>query len=113
MPSILVVDDDADTAEALRLTLTYSGYLVQVAETTDGALAAFRRSRPDFILLDYILKGSLGASDFVSKVREENFQGKIILMSGISDPAQKAIQLGLQASIKKPFETDQLLKKFT
>jgi DNA-binding response OmpR family regulator len=111
MPSILIVDDHSDTCDALRLSLTYDGYIVQVATTADAAIAIVRRGAPDFILLDYLLKGSLGATDFVRVMREEKVPSKIVLMSGIGDPRQKALQLGLLDFIGKPFEMELLIKK--
>jgi two-component system, OmpR family, phosphate regulon response regulator PhoB len=109
MKTVLIIDDVADVADALQMCLKHSGYSVSIALTADQGLELARRIRPDFILLDYILRGSLGSSDFLNKLKAENIPSKVILMSGISNPAQKAIQLGIPNSIQKPFEPDKLI----
>ena len=53
--NILIVDDDLDMVEMLRLVLTESGYAARAAVTGTEALKKARRTPPDLVLLDLIL----------------------------------------------------------
>jgi CheY-like chemotaxis protein len=52
MKSILLVDDEADSASALQKTLARFGYHVDVAHTTEAALHMVEKTPFDLILLD-------------------------------------------------------------
>ena len=49
---ILVVDDDANICELLRLYLTKEGYQVTVANDGEEGLEKFNAVKPDMVLLD-------------------------------------------------------------
>ena len=50
--TILVVDDDPDLLKLLALRLTAAGYLAQIAESGERALAVIAVSRPDVVVTD-------------------------------------------------------------
>lgn len=52
MPTVLVVDDEADILEVLKITLEHAGYRVLTASDGAEALAAVEREVPDAMLLD-------------------------------------------------------------
>ena len=54
---ILVVDDDTALAEMIGLVLEADGFEVALCADGTGAVAAFRDTRPDLILLDLMLPG--------------------------------------------------------
>lgn len=54
-PRILVIDDDPDLRDAVRLILEPEGYLVEHAATGHQGLAALHRNPPDVLLLDIML----------------------------------------------------------
>ncbi len=58
---ILIVDDDANVVEALRLILTQDGYR-EFATTTDptDAIRLFQAFGPDLVVLDLVMPGSGG-----------------------------------------------------
>jgi len=56
MKSILLVDDEADTAAALQETLMRFGYDVNIAHTTEAALRMVEKTPFDLVLLDLNLK---------------------------------------------------------
>ena len=53
--SILLIDDDADIHEAVKMILEPAGYQVECALTGPSGLEAARRRTPDLILLDIML----------------------------------------------------------
>ena len=52
---ILVVDDDQAVREALRRSLTFNGYTVELAEDGAEALEKIAKDRPDLAILDVML----------------------------------------------------------
>src|ERR1700759_1776060 len=59
-PRVLVVDDDAALAEMLGIVLRREGFEPVFVATGDRAMDAFRRTRPDVVLLDLMLPGRDG-----------------------------------------------------
>ncbi len=57
---VLVVDDDPALAEMLGIVLRSEGFLPSFVSDGERALAAFRESRPDIVLLDLMLPGMSG-----------------------------------------------------
>jgi Lrp/AsnC family transcriptional regulator, regulator for asnA, asnC and gidA len=58
-PRVLVVDDDPDFVEIVRLTLTAEGFEVASASHGEEALALMRVSKPDVVILDIMMHGIL------------------------------------------------------
>ena len=58
--SVLVVDDDAETRDALRSLLTSVGASVKTAETVEGAIAVLAESYPDVLVSDLGMPGRDG-----------------------------------------------------
>jgi DNA-binding response OmpR family regulator len=52
---ILIVDDDPDITEAMKLVLENEGYSVDAAKDGEGAMGRIRASKPDLIILDVMM----------------------------------------------------------
>ena len=57
---VLVVDDDPALAEMLGIVLRGEGFEPSFVADGDKALAAFRETKPDLVLMDIVLQGVLG-----------------------------------------------------
>jgi two-component system KDP operon response regulator KdpE len=108
---ILVVDDDAQILRALRTNLAAHGYQVHAAETGEQALDAFSRQRPDLLLLDLGLPGIDGL-EVIRRVREQS-QTPIVVLSARGEEREKvrALDLGADDYLTKPFGVDELLAR--
>jgi CheY-like chemotaxis protein len=106
---ILVVDDDKDIRELLEDRLRAMGYLVETE--TDGlrALKAVGSNRFDGMILDIGLP-SLDGMEVLKQIRQSDEQLPIIMVtaSGAKETAIKAISLGAQAYLLKPFDVEEL-----
>ena len=57
MPRILIIDDDADIVEAMRVVLEKRGYQVIIAVDGNEGLDKARAEKPDAIILDVMMPG--------------------------------------------------------
>lgn len=108
--TLLVVDDDPDILEVLRLMLEGEGYRVQTASTGQQMQHLLQVSQPDLVLLDFLLSGTDGRV-LVRQLQSQPSTASIpILMFSAHPLAQEEAQLmGVDGFIAKPFEMDDVL----
>lgn len=107
--TILIIDDHADSRDALALYLSSCGILVAVAARREDALAIL--SRPGeiaCILMDYHMPG-MNAPEFVARLRLDHPKIKCILMSASVDVREIAAKLELKDWISKPIDLERLM----
>ena len=85
-PLALVVDDNDDVREMLRLSLSLAGWEILQASSGDEALVEWRASRPDVVLLDQQMKGMSGL-ECAAAIRELSGDARIIMFTGFLDAA--------------------------
>ena len=106
---ILVVDDEDNLRQMLKLMLQRLGYAVDLAE--DGATALERAASDpyDFILCD-IRMPLMDGVEFLQNAIQRNIPSTIIMMSayGTVDTAIECMKLGAYDYISKPFKSDEI-----
>ena len=85
-PKVLVVDDDAEIREWLRLSLSLRGWTVDEAVTGDEAVQRLDAVEPDVVLLDHQMPGMTGI-ECAATLRKASGELRIILASAYIDPA--------------------------
>lgn len=113
---ILVIDDNEDIRNLLRLILENAGCTVLTAVDGADGLSQIRTATPDLILLD-VLMPNMDGFEFLSQIRKDK-DTKIklipILMltakSSVED-IDMAIDLGVTSYIVKPFRPEKLVQK--
>ncbi len=105
--TLLLVDDDAAVLRAIGDYFERLGYEVLRESTGDGGVEAFRRERPDVVILDLNLPDASGL-DILERLRGEN--GAVILLTGAGDiqTAVRAMQLGAENFLTKPVDMNHL-----
>ena len=105
---VLVVEDEGDIALLLELLLDSSKMTVDTARNLGDAREFMEKEQPDLILLDNRLPDGLGI-DFISYIKLQYPQTKIIMISGV-DPAAEdaALATGADKFLCKPFTKAQL-----
>jgi CheY-like chemotaxis protein len=83
-PKVLVVDDDADIRDWLRLSLSLRGWTVEEAVTGDEAVERLGAVQPDVVLLDHQMPGMTGI-ECAAALREASAELRIILASAYID----------------------------
>ncbi|MCX5720804.1 MAG: response regulator [Nitrospirae bacterium] len=106
---ILVVDDDSDIRQVLQDYFRGKGYRVQVAVDGVCALEAVRADTFQGIILDIGLP-SMDGMEVLRQIRRWDQQTPIVMVtaSGSKDLAVRAIGMGAQAYLLKPFAVDEL-----
>ncbi len=108
---ILVVEDDADTREAMQSLLELHGYTVITAADGSEALQRLRSGlKPSLILLDLMMPGMDGF-EFVNAKRQDPRLSPIpvIIYSGHHDAQSNAARLGAEGYFQKPVAVQSLL----
>ncbi|MEP6697481.1 MAG: MtrAB system response regulator MtrA [Pseudonocardiales bacterium] len=108
---VLVVDDDAALAEMLGIVLRSEGFSAAHVAEGEHALAAFRETKPDIVLLDLMLPGMSGL-DVCRAIRAESGV-PIVMLTAKSDTID--IVLGLESGaddyVVKPFKPKELVAR--
>ncbi|MBC7650906.1 MAG: response regulator transcription factor [Deinococcales bacterium] len=108
--NILLVDDEENLHEALRLNLEMEGYAVTSAFDGSQALKAIANEYFDLIVLDVMLPQIDGIS-VAETVRVNNLDTPILMLSAKSTSADKILGLkkGADDYLTKPFNLEELL----
>jgi two-component system KDP operon response regulator KdpE len=108
----LIVDDEPAIRRFLRTTLEAQGYRVEEAETGKAALDAMKRTPASLVVLDLGLPDMDGL-EVLAALRASGSQLPVIVLSSRTDEAGKvkALDLGADDYVTKPFGVDELLAR--
>jgi two-component system KDP operon response regulator KdpE len=109
---ILVIDDEPAIRRFLRTSLGAEGYDVLEAEDGETGLAMLRRNAVDLLVLDLGLPGMDGL-EALRRLRDSGSSLPVIVLSSRTDETGKvkALDLGADDYVTKPFGTDELLAR--
>ncbi|MGA8586809.1 MAG: response regulator transcription factor [Roseiarcus sp.] len=107
-PPILVVEDERDLAEEIRLELQASGHPVRLSETVDEALGA-ARSGAAVLVIDRMLHGEDGLA-IIEALRAEGNVTPALVISALSsvDERINGLKAGGDDYLVKPFDMREL-----
>lgn len=108
---VLVVDDDTALAEMLGIVLRGEGFEPSFVADGDKALAAFRETKPDLVLLDLMLPGRDGIE--VCRLIRAESGVPIVMLTAKSDTVDVVVGLesGADDYIVKPFKPKELVAR--
>ncbi|MFO0787972.1 MAG: response regulator [Pirellulales bacterium] len=109
---ILLVDDDAEIIESLRLALEANGYNVLVARDGNQGLALSERENPDLVILDMMMPKRSGFLVLEKMRRTRETPMRVIMITANEGTRHKAYaeMLGVDDYIRKPFPMDRLIE---
>lgn len=110
--NILIVDDDKDIREMTALLMSKAGYKYASASDGDKALALCAKNFFDVVLLD-IMMPKMDGYAFCEKLRKSNKLCFIIFITALDSPdaLEKALLMGGDDFLSKPFEPRELLAR--
>ena len=94
---ILIVDDEVDATNMMRIRCEASGYKVLVANNGKDALEIVKKDKPDAVLLDIMMPEVDGLS-VLKKIRSEDARLPVFLVTSFSSESRKMIAKDLNAS---------------
>ena len=110
-PKILIVDDEENICELVRLYIEKEGFDAIIANDGQEAVAKFNKEKPDLILLDIMLP----IKDGWQVCREIRAQSKvpIIMLTAKGETFDKVLglELGADDYVVKPFEPKELIAR--
>lgn len=111
MKKVLIIDDDPNIVEVLRLYFDKDGYAVISCHSGEKALETYVATMPDIIVLDLMLPGKDGY-DICREVRRIS-DVPIIMLTAKTDILDKVVglELGADDYMEKPFEPKELLAR--
>ena len=109
--TVLVVEDDSNIAELLRLYLEKEGYRVVTAADGGKGVELFRSVRPDLVLLDLMLPVLDGWG--VCRAIRQTDQTPVIMLTAKGETVDKVagLKMGADDYITKPFEMKEVLAR--
>ena len=109
--NILVVEDDRNISELIRMYLEKEGFEVRLAYDGGKAVEEFERQQPDMVLLDIMLP-VLDGWQVCERIRRKA-KTPIIMLTAKSDVADRitGLEMGADDYLVKPFEMKELMAR--
>jgi DNA-binding response OmpR family regulator len=114
LPKILIIEDERNIQELVKINLTFNGYEVLVADSGEDGIELAKMEPPDLVLLDLRLPGMSGW-DVLMLIKTDRKLQKIpvIIMTATVPQGQenKFHMMKTAGYLVKPFELNELLGK--
>jgi len=108
---VLVIDDEKNIQESVKMVLDYEKYSVSLAKDGISGIESFKRIMPDIVLLDVKMPGGMDGLQVLKSLKAVNPGVEIIMISGHSgiEEAVEASRLGAFDFLEKPISRDKLV----
>ena len=114
MKKILIVEDHIDIRKLLRMTLEFDDFEIHEAATGDAGWDMACELRPDIVLLDVMMPGTLNGLDVCRRIKAEPLtrHAKVIMLTARVQSADReaGAAAGADDYLMKPFSTLQVLE---
>jgi two-component system phosphate regulon response regulator PhoB len=111
---ILIVEDEPSIAELISINLTHAGFAVSRALQADEALQLLRNTKPDLVILDWMMPGKSGVQ-FARELRSNPLTQAIpiLMLTAKGEEADKVLGLdaGADDYVTKPFSPKELVAR--
>ena len=124
MANILIIDDDLDIIDSLKMVLESNGHQVSVKTDTDNLIESVQETSPDLIILDIIFPEDPNAGFTAARVLHKNENVKsipVLLLSAVNQQSNMSFGFSetdisddfmpVRGFIEKPVEPSVLLAK--
>jgi len=112
MSKVMVVDDEEDLRNLVKLVMEREGFEVETAENGKDFLEKVSKFKPDFVILDVMMPG-LTTKEILEKLKEKNVDPKIMLLTVVrfsDDEIKKLAEKGkIVDYLTKPFDVPELI----
>src|SRR5262245_62625680 len=108
---VLIADDDRDLLSLIAFTLTQASYLVVKAGDGPAAIRAFDEESPDIAVLDINMPGASGFQVCEAIRAKSRVPVMMLTVRGEEEDLVKALELGADDYLTKPFSPRTLLAR--
>ncbi|HTX05704.1 MAG TPA: response regulator transcription factor [Steroidobacteraceae bacterium] len=108
---VLIADDDQDLRDLVAFTLTQAGYLVLKAPDGPSALKTVAEESPELVILDINMPGASGFQVCESIRRNSRVPIMMLTVRGEEEDLVRALELGADDYLTKPFSPRTLLAR--
>lgn len=108
---ILIADDDRDLLGLIGFTLTQAGYLIVKAGDGPTAIKAFDSEQPDILVLDINMPGASGFQVCEAVRQKSRVPIMMLTVRGEEEDLVRALELGADDYLTKPFSPRTLLAR--
>jgi signal transduction histidine kinase len=110
--TVLVVEDNAEVAEAACELIAALGYRALCASDADGALKLLDGEEPiDLVFSDVVLPGGMSGVDLCREVRRHRPGSRVLLTSGYAPDVPGGVEPGEFPLLAKPYRRDELARR--
>ena len=88
---VMVVDDDQDVLDGLRVILESGGYDVVEAISAEEATKVFKEEKPDLLIVDMMMEQIDAGLSFVRMVRDTGSKVPMYMLSSVGDELSKNV----------------------
>jgi CheY-like chemotaxis protein len=113
---IVIIDDEEDLCQLLKLALKMQGYQVAVAHNGEDGLALIRLHRPAMVVLD-IKMPRMNGYQVLARMQQDSTLAdiSIVVMTSMTNESEKsdeawAADLGVRQFVTKPMDPDVILQ---
>lgn len=107
----MIVDDSPDFVHITRRILSHHGYRIEVAENGEAALRKYSSTTPDLVTLDLGMTGINGYETLKRILKIDRAAKVIIATAAPFVTLEECLKIGAVGLIKKPFSSDELMRK--
>ncbi|MBQ0936392.1 response regulator transcription factor [Ideonella paludis] len=114
MKRVLIVDDQADIRELVRMTLELQDYDLHEAANGEDGVKQAQALTPDLVLMDVMMPGAIDGIEACRRIRNDPRlkRSKVVILSAKARPEDRATGLAAGATdyLVKPFSPRELLQ---
>jgi CheY-like chemotaxis protein len=102
---IMVIDDDKDILEAIKIMLETEGFAVDTAFNSKVGLEKVAKTCPDLILVDMMMETVDAGAKMTEEIKNSGCNAPILMLSSISNATSYNLDIsamGFSGSIQKP-----------
>ena len=111
---IVVIDDERDMVQLLRIELETEGYVVSAAFDGKSGLELIQKVKPDLVLLD-VMMPEMNGYEVLELLKQDPLTKAIpvvmLTAKGLENEIQKGLDLGADEYVSKPFHPGLLIKR--
>jgi len=121
MPKILIIDDDPDIVETMKIILESKNYEVALAKGGEEGLKMTRQSKPDLIILDVMMKSMDEGFDVARalKINKDHKDIPVLMLTAIKEKTGLGFEkdagdpdwLPVDGYCEKPLKPEELISK--